>query len=377
MTTCRLPLIAAACGIFTFLCACSEAPTPDPRLSAPLVRAVVVHANGAYERSFTGVVGARVQSDLGFRVAGKVVERMVDNGQKVKRGQILMRIDATDLDLALRAQVEAVAAAQAQARQSAAEEARYRSLRGTGAISASAYDQVKSMADAAAARLQSAQAQAATARNATGYARLVADADGIVTETLAEPGQVVAAGQTVVRVAHAGPREAIVQLPETMRPVIGSSASATLFGLNAAVPATLRQLSNSADPATRTFEARYVLNSTLAAAPLGGTVTIRMAQAAVSAAGVSVPLAAIYDAGQGPGVWLIQERSRQVNWRPLAIVRIGDDSASVQGSIPPGARIVALGVHLLREGQQVRILGEQAAAPRVSAAAGAPTEATR
>jgi RND family efflux transporter MFP subunit len=371
MNACRPSLLAVLCGLLPLLSACGDGPPPDPRLSAPVVRAAVVEAGGASERSFTGVVGARVQSDLGFRVAGKVVERLVNNGQVVKRGQLLMRIDPADLNLALRAQEEAVAAAQAQARQSAAEEARYRALRGTGAISASAYDQVKSMADAAAAQLQSAQAQAATARNAARYARLAADADGIVTETLAEPGQVVAAGQAVVRVAHAGPREAIVQLPETMRPAIGSSASATLFGANAAVPATLRQLSNSADPATRTFEARYVLDGALATAPLGGTVTIHVTQAAVSGTGLSVPLAAIHDAGKGPGVWLIQEHNRQVSWRPVTVGRIGDDSASVQGSLPRGARIVALGAHLLREGQQVRILGEPAAPSANGAAAGA------
>ena len=370
MDICRLYSTAALLGLLPLLSACGDAPPPDPRLSPPLVRVAVVQASGAAARSFTGVVGARVQSDLGFRVAGKVVARLVDNGQTVKRGQLLMRIDPADLDLALRAQEEAVTAAQAQARQSAAEEARYRSLRGTGAISASAYDQVKGMADAAAAQLQSARAQADTARNATRYARLVADADGIVTETLAEPGQVVAAGQAVVRVAHAGPREAIVQLPETLRPALGSTASVTLFGADAVVPATLRQLSNSADPATRTFEARYVLDNALAAVPLGGTVTVSVTQAAPPAAGLSVPLAAIHDAGKGPGVWLFQEHNRQVSWRPVTLGRIGDDSATIQGALPQGARIVALGAHLLREGQEVRILLEPAA-PGAGSPAGA------
>ena len=247
-----LPLVLSACG---------GTAQPDPRTATPLVRVATVSDAVAAARSFSGTVAARVQSDLGFRVAGKVSERLVDAGQSVKRGQPLMRIDPVDLQLAARAQQDAVAAARARAQQAADDEARYRDLRGTGAISASAYDQIKAAADAAKAQLSAAQAQADVARNANRYSDLLADADGVVMETLVEPGQVVAAGQPVVRLAHAGPREAVIQLPETLRPKLGSVAQATLFG-NAAVrvPATLRQLSESADRLTRTFEARYVLD---------------------------------------------------------------------------------------------------------------------
>jgi RND family efflux transporter MFP subunit len=177
------------------------------------VRAAAVQEAEAASRAFTGTVAARIQSDLGFRVAGKVLERLVDAGQTVKRGQPLMRIDPADLQLAAHAQQEAVSAARA-GTQASEDEARYRDLRGTGAISASAYDQVKAAADAAKAQLSAAEAQADVARNASSYAVLVADGDGVVMETLAEPGQVVNAGQPVVRLAHAGRREAVVQLPK-------------------------------------------------------------------------------------------------------------------------------------------------------------------
>src|SRR5438067_7380928 len=212
---------------FALLAGGEKAPA-DPRTEAPLVRAAIVEGANPGSRSFTGTVAARVQSDLGFRVPGKVLERLVDAGQTVRRGQVLMRIDPIDLKLAASAQLEAVAAARARAQQSAQDEARYRDLQGTGAISASAYDQVKAAADAARAQLSAAQAQADVARNASRYAELVADGDGVVMETLAEPGQVVNAGQTVVRLAHAGRREALSQLPETLRPAIGSPRQATL-----------------------------------------------------------------------------------------------------------------------------------------------------
>ncbi|MCC8475569.1 efflux RND transporter periplasmic adaptor subunit [Xanthomonas arboricola] len=368
----RLVTSAAFCVLPLALIACGKAPPSDPRTAAPLVRVAIVEDAGAAARSFSGTVAARVQSDLGFRVAGKVQERLVDTGQRVKRGQPLLRIDPVDLKLAARAQQDAVAAAQARAQQAGEDEARYRDLRGTGAISASAYDQIKAAADAARAQLSAAQAQAEVARNANRYTDLLADADGVVMETLVEPGQVVAAGQPVVRLAHAGRREAVIQLPETLRPQVGSVAQATLFG-NAAVtvPATLRQLSESADRLTRTFEARYVLDGALGDAPLGTTVSLRIADgtAAGPQAGLQVPLAALFDAGKGPGVWVIAGNPAKVRWRPVTVLGLDDDHATVAGKLAPGERIVALGAHLLRDGEQVRVVNT------IAPAAGATTGA--
>jgi RND family efflux transporter MFP subunit len=365
----RLASSALVLAIPLALVACAEKAAPDPRTGAPLVRAAVVQEAAAASRSFTGTIAARVQSDLGFRVSGKVLERLVDAGQTVKRGQLLMRIDAADLKLAARAQQEAVAGARARAQQTAEDEARYRDLGGTGAVSASAYQQIKAAADSALAQLNAAEAQAGVARNASGYTELTADGDGVVTETLAEPGQVVNAGQTVVRLAHAGRREALIQLPETLRPAVGSTAQARLFGNEGAGGAAkLRQLSDSADRLTRTFEARYVLEGALAAAPLGTTVTIRIPEESASTqSGLHVPIGALYDAGKGPGVWVLNGDPAKVSWRPVAVQRLDDDGARVAGEIKPGERIVALGAHLLREGEQVRVAGQ----PATVAAAGA------
>jgi RND family efflux transporter MFP subunit len=290
------------------LVACGEKTSADPRTQVPLVRVATLQEAAPAARAFTGTVAARVQSDLGFRVSGKVQERLVDAGQTVKRGQVLMRLDPADLKLLAHAHQEEVAAARARAQQTAEDEARYRDLKGTGAISVSAYDQAKAAADAAQAQLSAAEAQADVARNASRYAELVADGDGVVVETLAEPGQVVNPGQVVIRLAHAGRREATIQLPETLRPALGSAAQASLFGSEGlVVPARLRQLSDSADRMTRTFEARYVLEGALSNAPLGATVVIQIPdQARVSPGRLQVPLGAVLDAGRGPGVWLVQ-----------------------------------------------------------------------
>ncbi|MET0238898.1 MAG: efflux RND transporter periplasmic adaptor subunit, partial [Sphingobium sp.] len=314
-----LPLLLTS-TLSLSLAACGKADA-DPRTGPQLVRVATAGAAGQTGRSFTGIVSARVQSDLGFRVGGKVVERLVDTGQAVRRGQPLMRIDRTDLALATASQAGAVEAARARAIQTAADERRYRDLVSAGAVSASAYDQAKAAADTARAQLAAAQAQAGVARNEAGYSVLVADADGIVVETLAEPGQVVTAGQTVVRLARAGAREAVIDLPETVRPAIGSTARATAFNGGSGM-ARLRQLSNAADPQTRTFEARYVLDGAAATAPLGSTVTVELAEAGAQGA-QQIPLAAIHDNGNGPGVWVIG--GKQVHWRPVQLAALGEE----------------------------------------------------
>ncbi|MHA6311872.1 efflux RND transporter periplasmic adaptor subunit [Pantoea sp. USHLN298] len=350
---CLLPLALAACH--------DTARDDDPRNQPPQVRvAKVVSATDA-ARAFSGVVVARVQSDLGFRVSGKILERLVDNGQSVRRGQPLMRLDPVDLQLQVQARQQAVAAAQARLRQTAADQARYRSLLSSGAVSASAYDQIRAAAETAKAELRAAEAQADVARNASGYALLLADADGVVMATLAEPGQVVSAGEPVIRLARAGQREARVELPETLRPALGSVAMATLYGRNsAAVPARLRQLADAADPLTRTFEARYVLEGALAAAPLGATVNLAIPNKATQPL-LQVPLAALYDAGKGPGVWQIAGPPATVAWRPVKVISLGDESATVSGELQPGEPIVALGAHLLHEGERVRLSQADAA----------------
>lgn len=364
----RFALVAVIALLSLALTACNGAVQTDPRTQAPLVRVATVQNAVSAPRSFTGIVAARVQSDLGFRVSGKVLERLVDIGQTVRRGQPLMRIDPTDLGLAVQAQEEGAAAIRARVRQTAEDEVRYRALLATGAVPASTYDQMKAAADEAKAQLGGATAQAELARNASGYAVLSADADGVVVETLAEPGQVVSAGQVVVRVAHAGNREAVIRLPETLRPAVGSVGHAVLYGKEELiVPVRLRQLSKAADQLTRTFEARYVLEDALADAPLGATVTIQLAQDhALPQNNLQVPAGALFDPGKGPGVWVLDGDSARVNWRPVKIRNLDSEVVRVTGDLNTGDRVVALGAHLLHEGDLVRVAEEKGtnSAPR-------------
>lgn len=359
-------VLIAVIGIPLALIGCAEKSSSDPRTQAPLVRVGTVAEATAASRTFTGTVASRVQSDLGFRVSGKVTQRLVDAGQFVKVGQPLMRIDPQDLQLETLARREAVAAAKALADQTAEDELRHRDLVEVGAVSASAYDKIKAAADSAKAQLSAVEAQAGVARNASSYAVLVADADGVVVETLAEPGQVVAAGQPVVRIAQAGRREAVVHLPETLRPALGSIAQASLFGRDVAVSAKLRQLSSVADAISRTFEARYVLDGALADAPLGATVTIRIPDDhATPQNSLQVPIGAVFDAGKGPGVWIVEGSPTHVSWRAVKLQGLDDTFARVENGLKAGDRIVTLGANLLREGEQVRVADSESA-PRAA-----------
>ena len=343
------------------LAGCSQAPA-DPRSLPTLVQVSTVGTGpSATELSFSGIVSARVQSGLGFRVPGKVTERLVDAGRAVKRGDALMRIDRNDLELSEAAQAGLVAAARARAEQTAADEARYRDLVSAGAVSASAYDQAKAAAISAKNQLAAAVAQQGVTSNQAGYSTLRADSDGVVMETLAEPGAVVAAGQVVIRLAHAGPREATVYLPEGLRPSIGDTAKATLYSPPLSGSAKLRQLSNSADPLTRTYDARYVLEGQAANAPLGATVAIRLVDAG-KASDTTVRLGAIYDGGSGPGVWIVSGQEPVVTWRPVKIAGLGDETATLSEGLHAGEKFVSLGAQLLHPGEHVRIAPAQVAA---------------
>jgi len=347
-------LVLVVTGFALSLTGCGQKRELDPRTQPELVRVVEISSSSGADPAFTGVVSARVQSNLGFRVPGKITSRLVDTGQFVRAGQPLMTIDRTDYVHAITARAETVTAAKAKAVQAAADEARYRPLVKTGAVSASIYDQIKAASDAAQADLAAATAQEQVARDEGDYSQLVADADGVVVETLAEPGQVVMAGQPVVELAHSGQREAAVNLPETLRPKLGSRAYATLYGSTMRVPVRLRQLSGAADPQTRTFEARYVLEGAAANAPLGATVTVHLS-GDVGTDMLQVPVASVLDQGKGPGVWLLNPSTSTVSFQPVQVRQLGEELATISGNLRPGQQVVALGAHLLRDGQRVRV----------------------
>lgn len=335
----------------------------DPRIDPPKVALATVIPAQAADLAFSGVVKARVQSNLGFRVGGKVVERLVVRGQAVHAGDPLMRLDPTDFDYAVTVQTAAVAAAQANLAQTQADAARNGRLVGSGSVSQQVFVDSRAAADAARAQLAGAQAQLKIAKDNLQYTTLYADSDGVIVDYLVDPGQVVAQGQTVLVVAKTGPREAEVDLPEDVRLAPGAQAAAVLYGqFNQRVPVTLREISDSGDPMTRTYRARFVLDHVSPQPPLGSTVTVYVPRS-FGANAVRIPIAAAYDFGEGPGVWLFDHASSTVAFQKISEGGIGDETITVNGGLRAGQTIVALGSNLLHPGEKVSIAPDQGDAP--------------
>ena len=307
---------------------------------------------------YTGVIRARTESNLGFRVPGKITEKLVKDGEHVSRGQALMRLDPTDLALALAASKEAVTAAQAQNKQAMADERRMRNLLAEKAVSTKDYDHAKALADATTAQLSAAIANAKQMENQVDYAILRADADGIIMETVADVGQVVNTGSVVVRLAHDGAREAVINFPEGDAKVSQNTAVASLYADHGKTfPAELRELSAQADPITRTYQARYTLKDEGKDAPLGATVTVRLEENETNGGGYlcEIPLGALFDEGSGVSVWVINPKTATLHRRPVAVVKLGSETALISNGLELGEQILALGAHLVSEGEHVQL----------------------
>ncbi len=329
-------------------------------LASPrLVRScIVIPAQGGVAE-YTGVIHARTESDLGFRVPGKILEKLVKAGDHVKREEALMRLDPTDLKLAVNAAQAAVEAARALNKRALADERRQRELVAIKAVSVQEYEQAKSAADATTAQLNSAVAYSAQLENQAGYAVLRAEADGVVMDVPADVGQVVTAGAVVVRLAHDGAREAVVNLPEGNVKLAKSTAVARLYAdAGQTFPANLRELSAMADPLTRTYQARYSLGGVGANAPLGATVTVDLAgdNANEAVQQYGIPIGALYDTGTGTSVWVINPDTSSLSRRQIEVAKLGSETALVSKGLKSGELILALGAHLVTEGERVKIL---------------------
>jgi len=307
---------------------------------------------------YTGVIRARTESNLGFRVAGKIAERLVNAGDTVKKDQPLLKLDPVDYQLALQAARAAVEAARAVHTQASLEQERVRILVEKRAESRDVLEKATAAAESTAAQLRSAEAQANQITNQSSYTTLFADTDGIVMTTLAEPGQVVSVGQAVIVLAKDGLREAAVDIPESSLEQISKHvATAQLYRNEAvAVPATLREISGVADPIARTYQARYVLDGDASKFPLGATVTVRVSESEDTARPtMEIPLGSLIDRGDGAAVWVVDPRTSAIQRRPVAIAKFGAETASISQGLQQGDLVVALGAQLLNSGQVVRM----------------------
>jgi RND family efflux transporter MFP subunit len=363
--------LCALAALVTTLVACSKAEAPqEPLRSVKLLTVAGSDLNLGGE--YAAEVRARVESRLGFRVGGKLVQRPAEPGQRVAAGQLLALVDAQDFQLAAQAAQAQVSAAQSQRDLAAAEFKRFEALKAQNFISGAELERREASLKAADAALNQAKAQAQAQGNQAGYARLTAIHAGVITAVEAEVGQVVSAGQPVLRLAHDGPRDAAFAVSESaiMAIRVGQSMQATVLSTGQMVQGTVREMAASADPVTRTYAVKLALAPGVAL-PLGATLNVRapgVSGSTVSA--IKLPTSALRQEGQGTAVWVLDEATMTVNSQAVQLGMVDGNEVVVTSGLQPGQKVVSAGVHVLSPGQKVTVYGAAPAqAPAASASA--------
>src|SRR3954451_19321342 len=329
------------------LTGCNEKAAEAPAPGRPVLIATVHYSAETPERSFVGTIRPRIETDMGFRVPGKVAKRLVEVGQTVGVGQPLATLDEVDLKLqAEQAEAEFRAATGVLA-QAAAAEQRAKDLRAKGWTTDAQLDQARAAADEARARLNRAERSVDLTKNSLSYATLVADARGVVTATLIEPGQVVAAGQSAIRGARVAEKEAVVAIPETLvgRAKDGVASVSLWSEPDKKYVAKLREIAPSADPATRTYLAKFSLPGAGDSVSLGMTATLTLADPATDRV-ARLPLSALYNQGGNPSLYVV-DTAGNIALKPVTVKAYESDNVIISDGVDEGAKVVALGVQKL------------------------------
>ena len=350
MRTLALALVAAL-----LVSACGAPPEPKQAVRPVQLARVTMGAPGA-AAVFAGEVKPRHEADLGFRIGGKIVSRSVDVGTRVKKGQALASLDPSDVGLQAEAAKAAVAATETEYKFAQAEYQRYQNLFNEKFISASALDAKRNAFETNRAKYEQAKANLSVSQNQASYATLVANEGGVVTVVSAEPGQVVTAGQPVVRIAREEEREVAISVPENR---IGElkGANALVVALWAQPGKTfrgrVREISPAVDPTTRTFAVRVSIEGADPSVQWGMTANVGVL-GAVESNGALLPLTSIYHSDGKPAVWRYDPASGKVALSPVEIGQYREDGVLVTSGVQAGDWIVSAGVHKLIPGQVVR-----------------------
>ena len=350
-----------AVSTLLILTGCQESAQKPAEVIRPVLVTTIHYKPQVVDRTLVGVVRPRIETDLGFRVAGKVARRLVEVGDVVEQGQPLAALDGVDLRLqAEQAEAEERAARGALETAAAAEE-RAKGLRGGGWSTDAQIELTRAAGDEARARLLRAQRTVELTKNSLSYATLLADGPGVVTATLVEPGQILAAGQTAVRVARAREREVVVSLPESL--VASARDSAAFVSLwtspDKKHAAKLRELAPSADPVTRTFLARFAISDAGDDMRLGMTATLTLSENGGTPV-ARVPLSALFNQGAGPSLYVVNEQANGVALKNVTVRSYGAQEVEITDGVAEGAQVVSLGVQKLDPSQKIRVVSSLA-----------------
>ncbi len=348
------PSFLLALGAALLLAGCEVQTAQAPDAGRPVQVQRVAFGTGGTVRDFVGVVRARHETDLGFRVGGKMVARLVNVGDSVRVGDVIAQLDSQDLRLQVESAEAELAAATSSRSQAAADLERYTTLKDRGFAAIAQFDLKKAANDEAEGRLARARRALDLARNQLAYAELKADADGVITATRAEPGQVVAVGQAVAQLAHRGEKEAVVSLPETWLGDARQAKATVKLWVNGdrSFQSQLRELSPQADPATRTYVARFTILDADDSVAFGMTATVTLERDGEELV-ARLPLSSVLNRGQGPAVYVVDDAGA-LELRKVTVAAFTGDAALVSAGVRDGDRIVKLGVQKLEAGRKVR-----------------------
>jgi RND family efflux transporter MFP subunit len=352
-----------ALGFLLFACKPAEQAAPPEIRPVRVVTAEQRTAGDVVQ--LTGTVQAQTEVNLSFRVDGRLVDRLVNVGDRIEAGQVVAWLDQDDAKNALRSARAALAAAEGQAAEAEADYRRQAELLRGGWTPRARYDQAAQARTTTRSRVDDARAQLNIAQNRLGWTVLEADAPGVVTARGAEPGEVVGPGRMVIQVARDGGIDAVFDVPPTIKdnaPPDPQIAVALTIDPSVRAMGRVREVSPRADPVTGTFQVRVGLINPPPALRLGSTVTGRMQVG--PGAGVELPASALTSANGRPAVWIVDPAAQTVALRPVEVARHDPARVLLAGGVEPGDVVVTAGVQALRPGQKVRLLGAQAAAAR-------------
>ncbi len=356
----RWPGVALVLPLVAILGGCKSEAKVEQEIVRPVRIAVVGDAVRGHALTYSGVVRPRVESAIGFRVAGKIVERFVNVGDRVEVDQVIALLDDADLQLAANSAKAAVASARSRCKVASDNLERGKALLPKAIISQAAYDTRRNEMDAAVSALDSAEAQLHQATNAVGYATLKADNAGIVTAVMGEPGQVVSAGQTVITLAHSGETEIAVSVPEQDAGylTLGQQAKVTLWaGPHVSLEGHIREIAGQADSASRTYAVRIAVSgSEIVRLGMTASVALRMDD---EAAGVVVPLTALTESEGGPAVFVVDPTNEAVREASVSVGGMDEDGVRIADGLHAGEVVVTAGVQFLRNGMRVRLPDER------------------
>jgi RND family efflux transporter MFP subunit len=350
----------SAFALLALLTACKPVEEPEPEPIRPVRVTTVERQEGGETVSLTGQVEAREEVNLSFRVGGRMIERSVNVGDRVRAGQVVARLESDTPRNALRSARAELTAVRARLVEAQNNFERHRSLLDRGFITRAMFDQAEQAYRTARAQEDSVQAQVNIAETQLGYANLISDSSGTVTARRAEPGEVVGPGQPIIQLARQGGRDAVFDVPARIIETAPANAEVVVvLSSDPKVRATgrVREVAPQADPVTRTFKVRIGLNDPPAAMRLGSTVTGSVHLGAGS--GIDIPASALTSANQRPAVWVLDPASNTVSLRNIEVLRYELARVAVAEGLQPGDIVVTAGVQTLRPGQQVRLLGTQ------------------